>query len=78
MKTELSNLKEVDKVIEEILKEVSPCCKAEFEEAEGSSCCNAEISETGICMNLDCLEHAETEGYFCNECDESFETPEKI
>tara|TARA_R110000787_G_scaffold249142_1_gene354745 strand:- start:256 stop:489 length:234 start_codon:yes stop_codon:yes gene_type:complete len=55
--------------------EVSPCCKAEFEEAEGSACCNAEISESGICMNRDCYEHAESEGYFCNECDESFEKP---
>ena len=55
---------------------VSPCCKAEFEEAEGSACCNARISETGLCY--DCHEHTETEGYFCLSCDEAFETPEKI
>ena len=72
MKIELSNLKEVDKVIEEILK-VSPCCKAEFEESEDSVCCGAEISDSGICMNRDCYEHAESEGYICNECDDWFE-----
>ena len=51
--------------------EVSPCCKADFEEAEGSACCNARISETGLCY--DCHEHTETEGYFCLSCDSSFE-----
>ena len=68
--------KELDKVIEEILKEVSPCCKADFEEADGSYCCNARISESGLCY--ECHDHAESEGYFCSNCDESFETPEKI
>jgi hypothetical protein len=57
-------------------KEVSPCCKAEFEEAEGSYCCNARISESGLCY--ECHDHTETEGYFCNDRDESFETPEKV
>ena len=56
-------------------KKVSPCCKADFEEAEGSACCNAEISESGICMNSDCYEHAESEGYFCDVCHEGFEEP---
>ena len=56
-------------------QEVSPCCKAEFKEAEGSYCCNARISESGLCY--ECQDHAESEGYFCNDCDEGFETPVK-
>ena len=56
-------------------QEVSPCCKAEFEEAEGSYCCNARISESGLCY--ECYDHAESEGYFCSDCDEGFETPVK-
>jgi hypothetical protein len=59
-----------------IEQEVSPCCKANFEEAEGSYCCNARISETGLCY--ECQDHTEAEGYFCSNCDESFEIPVKI
>tara|TARA_R110000824_G_scaffold7105_2_gene32354 strand:- start:540 stop:728 length:189 start_codon:yes stop_codon:yes gene_type:complete len=54
-------------------KKVSPCCKADFEEAEGSYCCNARISESGLCY--ECHDHAESEGYFCNDCYEGFEEP---
>jgi len=55
---------------------VSECCKATYEEAEGSACCNAKISETGLCY--DCREHTEIEGYFCDECSEWFEEPVDI
>jgi hypothetical protein len=76
MKKELSNLKEVDQVIKEILHKVSPCCKAEFEEADGSVCCNARISESGLCY--DCKEHTEMDGYFCEECNDWFESSVQI
>ena len=52
---------------------VSECCKATYEEAEDSACCNARISESGLCY--DCKEHTEYEGYICNKCDEWFEKP---
>jgi len=52
---------------------VSPCCGEDYETATTSYCCDAEISDSGICMNLDCLDHAEPEGYICDECDEWFE-----
>ena len=54
-------------------REVSPCCKADFEEAEGTACCNARLSETGLCY--ECREHAEIDGNWCLECDENFEEP---
>jgi hypothetical protein len=60
-------------------KQTSSCCNADYEDNDKSYCCGAEISESGICMNLDCLDHAESEGYYCDECDEYFEeTQDKI
>jgi hypothetical protein len=52
---------------------VSKCCGATFEEAEGSACCGAKISDSGLCY--ECKDHAETDGYVCDECDEWFEKP---
>ena len=56
---------------------LSPCCGAGYEDNDKSYCCGAEISESGICMNLDCLDHAESEGYICDDCDDYFEEPEE-
>jgi hypothetical protein len=75
------NIKRITKTIDmktkEIImnkeREVSPCCKADFEEAEGTACCNARLSETGLCY--ECREHAEIDGNWCLECDENFEEP---
>jgi len=55
---------------------VSECCKSTYEEADGSVCCNARISETGLCY--ECREHTERDGYFCNDCGYWFETPIKL
>ena len=52
---------------------VSPCCGEGFEKSQDSACCGAEISDSGICMNRDCYDHAESEGYICDECEEWFE-----
>jgi len=52
-------------------KYVSPCCGASYEEATNSYCCGAKISESGLCY--ECKDHAESEGYTCDECDEHFE-----
>tara|TARA_R110000772_G_C13273406_1_gene436444 strand:- start:378 stop:605 length:228 start_codon:yes stop_codon:yes gene_type:complete len=51
--------------------EVSPCCKAEFEESEGTYCCNAKITETGLCY--ECHDHSGLDGYWCDECNDWFE-----
>jgi hypothetical protein len=50
---------------------VSPCCGENYEDSTKSYCCTAEISESGLCH--ECHDHAEAEGYICNECDEWFE-----
>lgn len=54
---------------------VSPCCGADYKESEGTYCCNARISETGLCY--ECRDHSELDGYFCDDCDENFTTPVK-
>jgi hypothetical protein len=48
----------------------SPCCNAGYEEDEVSSCCEARISESGLCY--ECRDHTEAEGYICEECEEWF------
>tara|TARA_R110000787_G_scaffold70091_1_gene155803 strand:- start:9020 stop:9238 length:219 start_codon:yes stop_codon:yes gene_type:complete len=53
------------------LNTVSECCKADYEDAEGSACCGAKISLTGLCY--ECHEHTETDGYFCEDCGQWFE-----
>jgi hypothetical protein len=53
----------------------SPCCNSTYEEDEVSYCCEAQISDSGICYK--CKEHTEPEGYICDECDDWFETPEE-
>ena len=45
---------------------VSKCCGSEYEESTVSWCCEAKISESGICY--ECNEHTESEGYECIEC----------
>jgi hypothetical protein len=55
-------------------EQVSPCCGADFKEAEGTYCCNARLSETGLCYA--CHDHSAIDGNWCDECDENFEDPE--
>ena len=52
----------------------SPCCNGDYEQSEGTYCCNARISETGLCY--ECHDHSELDGYWCSECDDWFEEPE--
>ena len=52
----------------------SPCCNAEYELDTLSYCCGAEISESGLCYS--CRDHAEPEGYICDDCEDYFEQPE--
>ena len=47
---------------------VTPCCNAGYEPDTVSACCEAQISECGICYR--CKEHTEPEGYICDECEE--------
>jgi hypothetical protein len=52
---------------------ISPCCGAEYTDNEDgpSYCCDAKISESGICY--ECKEHTEPEiGFVCNGCKEFF------
>lgn len=49
-------------------KLVTPCCNAGYEDDTVSACCEAELSESGLCY--DCKEHAEPEGNVCDECGE--------
>ena len=55
---------------------VSPCCGADYQEAMTSECCGAPFAgETDLCS--ECLEHTgANEGYYCDDCDEWFDTPE--
>tara|TARA_B110000046_G_scaffold4630_1_gene5006 strand:- start:173 stop:451 length:279 start_codon:yes stop_codon:yes gene_type:complete len=52
----------------------SPCCNSEYEEDTLSYCCGAEISDSGLCY--ECRDHAEPEGYICDECEDYFGQPE--
>jgi len=52
----------------------SPCCNSTYELDTLSYCCGSQISESGLCY--DCKEHAEPEGYICDECEDYFEQPE--
>tara|TARA_R110000824_G_C14843478_1_gene639245 strand:- start:212 stop:490 length:279 start_codon:yes stop_codon:yes gene_type:complete len=52
----------------------SPCCNSHYEADDVSYCCGARMSEGGLCY--DCKDHAESEGYICEECDDWFEEPE--
>jgi hypothetical protein len=57
---------------------ISPCCGANYTDYEyqGSTCCGAQISESGICYK--CRDHADLEeGYTCSNCEEFFDHPEK-
>lgn len=47
---------------------VTPCCNAGYEPDTVSACCEAQISECGICYR--CKEHTEPEGYICDECED--------
>ena len=49
-------------------KLATPCCNAGYEKDTVSMCCEAQISESGLCYS--CKEHAEPEGYICDECGE--------
>ena len=55
-------------------KYVSPCCGEDYKPDDKSYCCGAEISDTGLCH--ECKDHAESEGYICEECEEYFEETE--
>jgi len=58
-------------------RQASPCCNADYTDDILSYCCTAEISESGLCYG--CREHAESEGYICDECEEYFdETQDEI
>ena len=46
----------------------TPCCNAGYEPDTVSMCCEAEISESGLCYS--CKEHTEPEGYICDDCGE--------
>jgi len=52
----------------------SPCCNSTYELDTLSFCCGAEIAEVGLCYS--CKEHAEPEGYVCDECEGYFDTPQ--
>lgn len=47
---------------------VSTCCGADYEDNDLSYCCGARISDSGLCY--ECRDHAESEGYYCVECNE--------
>jgi hypothetical protein len=49
-------------------KLATPCCNAGYEKDEVSACCEAQISDSGLCY--DCHEHTESEGYICDECED--------
>mgnify|MGYP003681825072 CR=1 FL=1 len=53
--------------------QTSPCCNSDYEADDVSSCCEARLSDCGLCYR--CKEHAEAEGYICDECEEWFEEP---
>ena len=58
---------------------VSPCCGAEYSDDHipRSTCCGAEQQgDSDICVDKDCLEHADFPKYMCTNCDEDFEDPE--
>jgi hypothetical protein len=46
----------------------TPCCNAGYEPDTVSACCEAKISESGLCYS--CKEHTEPEGYVCDECED--------
>tara|TARA_R110002051_G_C8676919_1_gene491220 strand:- start:698 stop:976 length:279 start_codon:yes stop_codon:yes gene_type:complete len=53
----------------------SPCCNTTYELETITNCCSTTFWEgTDICS--ECKEHAESEGYRCDECDDWFENPE--
>ena len=55
-------------------KLTSPCCNSGYELDTLSYCCGARISDSGLCY--ECKEHAEPEGYICDECEDYFEQPD--
>ena len=52
----------------------SPCCNTTYTKNTLSYCCTAKISESGICYY--CRDHAESEGYICDDCENYFDCPE--
>ena len=56
---------------------VSKCCKSTYEQSEGTYCCGAKITESGLCY--ECHDQSELDGYWCDKCDDWFDNPiEKI
>tara|TARA_R110002167_G_scaffold57286_1_gene162269 strand:- start:158 stop:439 length:282 start_codon:yes stop_codon:yes gene_type:complete len=49
-------------------KLATPCCNAGYEKDEVSYCCQAKISDSGLCYS--CHDHTESEGYICDECED--------